>query len=301
MRAKPIGRVLAPDMFLPWMTSHAAYPTPFQLDEKMIRVFFVSRDSERRGHVGWCDVSASDPTRVVGLSPKPVFGPGEPGAFDDSGVAIGNVVPRDDGLYLYYMGWNRSVTVPFRNAIGLAVSRDGRGERFERLFTGPILDRSRYDPFTLSYPFVRRHGDGWEMVYGTHHSPTYDPMHHVFSVAVSNDGIDWSPTGQELLCPRPDEAALTRPWIFSRDDTGEQALLFTSCGTRYSIVGATRDADNIWRRQQDPVIAPTREAWSDTDVCFASRIVLESGDYVFFNGNQYGMTGFGVAVLAEHP
>lgn len=298
MRADTIGRVLAPDMFQTWMASHAAYPTPFRLDDRTIRIFFVSRDIDQRGHVGWCDVSATNPTQVMAISQAPVFGPGEPGAFDDSGIAIGNVVRREDGLYLYYMGWSRSVAVPFHNSIGLAVSRDGRGEKFERLFPGPILSRSRVDPFTLSYPFVMPRKSGWEMIYGTHHSATYNPMHHVFSVAESHDGVDWRPTGRNVLSPYPAESALTRPWVFARTAKQGRVLLYTSCGATYRVCMAAEGPDGRWARLHESIVSPTREAWADKDVCFAGQIEMAGGDYIFFNGNEYGSTGFGVAFLS---
>ena len=35
------------------------------------------------------------------------------GAFDDSGTSMGSLVPVDGALWLYYLGWNLGVTVPW--------------------------------------------------------------------------------------------------------------------------------------------------------------------------------------------
>ena len=296
MRSIPIGRVLTPEVFLPWMVSHAAYPTPFLLDEKTIRVLFVSRDSAQQGYVGWCDVSASDPTTIVGISRTAVLGPGEPGAFDDSGIGIGNVVSRKDGLYLYYMGWNQGTTVPFNNAIGLAISKDGRGDRFERPFLGPLIDRNRYDPFSLSYPFVFPCNGGWRMLYGSHRGPTYTPMHHVLCHASSNDGYDWKTDGLPELDLDEDEVAVCRPWVFDGPD-GISYMLFSSNSDRYRVGCAARDDSGSWSRLQSDLVPLGEDAWSSQEVCYSGHVEAKGRHFVFYNGNGYGRTGFGVCEL----
>ena len=69
----------------------------------------------------------------------------------------------DDGLY--YMGWNVGGSVPWRNAIGVAVGSVESG-RFERFSAGPIMDRDPVDHYSLSYPCVLNAGAGtWVMWY----------------------------------------------------------------------------------------------------------------------------------------
>ncbi len=296
MRLVKIGRVLPPERFAPWMVSHAAYPTPFRVNDRTIRVFFVSRDVDARGRVGWCDVSASDPTKILQISKSPILGPGEAGAFDDSGVAIGNFVAGKDGLYLYYMGWNRSVSVPFRNAIGVAVSRDGRGEHFERLFPGPLIDRNPHDPYSLSYPFVFRAGDTWEMLYGSHRGDTYSPMHHVMCRAVSDDGILWKTDDARALDLIDGESAVCRPWIFEGAD-GRHYQLFSSDRGRYEIGFAVRDGTVSWRRIPIDTESLGKESWENEELCYAAHIEVQGRHLVFYNGNEYGGTGFGVCEL----
>ena len=65
--------------------------------------------------------------------------------------------------YLYYIGWNRGVTVPFRNSTGLAISRNRA--RFERVSIGPVLDRSLTEPYFATNPCVLKEEDVWRMWY----------------------------------------------------------------------------------------------------------------------------------------
>src|SRR5262245_8192497 len=132
MRVRRLGRVFGAEMGPRWMASHAAYPTPMLMGAGPLRVFFCCRDPDNRGMLAWIDVEPDDPTRVLSVSPEPCLVAGERGAFDDRGISVGSIHLVGNELWLYYMGWNKSADVPFRNAIGLAVAKDGHGERFER-------------------------------------------------------------------------------------------------------------------------------------------------------------------------
>src|SRR3989442_235782 len=76
------------------------------------------------------------------------------------------VVDVGNEKWLYYIGWNESVTVQSRNAIGLAVSTDG-GFTFERAFRGPVVARTRDEPFFTATPFVLREDGKWRMWYAS--------------------------------------------------------------------------------------------------------------------------------------
>jgi len=88
--------------------------------------------------------------------------PGAPGLFDDSGTSTGCLVAHGSVRYLYYLGWNLGVTVPWRNTIGLAVST-GAAAAFEKYSLAPLVDRSAVDPFSISYPWVMQDGGRWRM------------------------------------------------------------------------------------------------------------------------------------------
>ncbi|OXT02650.1 hypothetical protein B7H23_07120 [Notoacmeibacter marinus] len=281
------------------MVSHAAYPTPVWLSDDHLRVFIVARDSDNRGSVGWVDLDPQDPTQVVAVSETPALRPGPTGTFYDRGISIGSIHRRPDGaLWMYFLGWNKSADVPFRNSIGLAIDRSGRGDRFEPAFEGPLIDRSRHDPFTLSYPYTsppQATGCRWHMLYGTSRGGGLDErqMQHALSEAWSSDGIDWSPTGRDVIPLEEGEYGLSRPWIF--DALGARQVVFAIRRAQYTIGWSSWDPDaGIWHRQSRDLLGPGAK-WDGEATCYPAVTHLVGRILLFYNGNGYGRTGFGVA------
>src|SRR4051794_37801708 len=92
--------------------THAQVPTP---DGQ--RVYVGSRDDRNRTSIMALDIDW--PNRVTRIYEEPVLSPGELGCFDDSGVMPSCVITEGDQKLLYYVGWNTSTTVPYRNSIGV--------------------------------------------------------------------------------------------------------------------------------------------------------------------------------------
>lgn len=129
MRWQRLGHVFTAEGQHPWMCSHASNPVPEPLGGDLFRVYFSCRDARNRSHVASVVVEISDSIRVLDVPGEPLLGPGEIGSFDDSGTTVACIAQDGPATYLYYVGWNLGVTVPFRNAIGLAVRRAGRAVR----------------------------------------------------------------------------------------------------------------------------------------------------------------------------
>ena len=297
MSWKRLGVVFAPDGKQPWARSHAALPTPVHLAGDVFRIFFSSRDAEKRSYVGWADVEVSDAPRVVEAAAEPVLSPGEDGAFDDSGVSIG-CITEADGFALYYMGWNLGVRSPWRNAIGLARSRTLQAP-FERISPGPILDRSPQDPYTLSYPCVLRFGpQDWLMWYGSNLAPALGnaDMSHAIKLARSRDGIDWTRDGATVVgFAAEGEYALARPSVVT---VGDRLLMGFACrGGNYRI-GAASSRDGVdWTRLDAAMgLAPSSHGWDSEMTCYPALFWHRERLWLAYNGNGYGATGFGLAV-----
>ncbi|HVW01310.1 MAG TPA: hypothetical protein VHB77_13250, partial [Planctomycetaceae bacterium] len=120
------------------MATHAAVPIAEFIEGDVYRIYFSPRDREGRSHVGWFDLDLSRPQTPLEVSHQPLLSPGAAGDFDDAGAMGSWLLQVGARKYLYYIGWNRGVSVPFRNAIGLAISEDG-GRTFSRVSRGPIL------------------------------------------------------------------------------------------------------------------------------------------------------------------
>jgi hypothetical protein len=298
MSWKRLGVVFAPDGKQPWARSHAALPTPVHVAGDVFRFFFSSRDAEKRSHVGWVDVEVSKTPRVLAIAPEPVLSPGEDGTFDDSGIGIGCITEADDGVRLYYMGWNLGVRSPWRNAIGLARAPTLQAS-FERFSPGPILDRSPEDPYTLSYPCVLQFGpDDRQMWYGSNLGAAVGntDISHAIKLARSRDGIHWTRDGATAVgFASESETALARPSVVK---VGARLLMCFACRGKSYRIGAASSGDGVnWTRLDAAMgLGPATDGWEREMTCYPALFWHRDRLWLAYNGNGYGATGFGLAV-----
>lgn len=284
----------------PALHSHAALPTPFSLGGDLVRVFYSGRDLANRSAVGSVVVQLSEQPKVLEVCAEPVLSPGAVGGFDDAGLGVGCVVPDENGDRLYYMGWNVGGSAPWRNAIGVAFGNAREG-RFERRFLGPVLDRSPLDPFSLSYPWVLRLGPrDWRMWYGTHlqWGAEQADMSHAIRAATSTDGLTWLPEADLCIPPEGEEIATVRPSVI-QGARGEFEMVFAARGLNspYRIGRALSDDGRRWRRTTAG-ISPSQE-WEGGALTYPAMFEQAGQRWLLFNGQGYGMTGFGLAVWDE--
>jgi predicted GH43/DUF377 family glycosyl hydrolase len=297
-------RIFCPDDDFTWMKSHAANPVAEHLLEDKFRVYFSCRDKNNRSSIGYVELNICDPGYILDISSKPVLEPGGPGLFDDSGVSIGCLNIKDGKQFLYYLGWNLGVTVPWRNSIGLAISQSS-DSFFSKYSKAPIVDRNHIDPFSLSYPWVMRDGSIWKMWYGSNlswgtkkTSTTPADMMYVIKYAESSDGIQWERTG--LICinfKSKNEYAIARPCVLK--DEGIYKMWYSYRGDSYRI-GYAESLDGInWERKDGEVgIDVSKSGWDSEMIEYPFVFDHKGERYMLYNGNGYGETGIGLAVLA---
>lgn len=132
MAWRSIGRIYEPSAPHFALHTHASLPTAVSLGGDLVRVFYSGQDPANRFAIGSLVVRIGEAPVIEEVVAAPVLTPGQVGAFDDAGCSMGCVVEisePDDRLY--YMGWNVGGSVPWRNAIGMALG-DARAGRFER-------------------------------------------------------------------------------------------------------------------------------------------------------------------------
>jgi hypothetical protein len=309
MRWEKKGVIFCPNAHYDWMRSHASLPIAERLNSSVLRIYFGTRDASGRSQIGWIDTDANEPRRISGISQVPLLPLGEPGTFDDDGIMPSWLVNHRGRKYLYYIGWNRQVNVPYRLSIGLAVSEDGRS--FAKYSKGPVCDRSIDEPFFNTAPCVLLEGPvwrmwyvsctGWEMV-----EDRQEPRYHI-KYAESSDGLYWKKTGH--VCIDYDDAAeaIGRPCVFK---DGPLYRMFYSyrrlrnyrtdrtCSYR---LGYAESSDGVnWKRNDaETGIAPSASGWDSEmmEYCFLYRHGSEL--CMLYNGNGFGKTGFGYALLEQ--
>src|SRR4051794_23104034 len=126
MKWEKRGLIWAPAGDLPWAQSHASLPVVQPIERDQWRGFVCCRGTNGKNRVARVVV---DTTRMPDEMPtvshvdhEPILSLGDPGTFDDSGVMPAWLIDDGDLVRLYYVGWNVSATVPYRLAIGLALS-----------------------------------------------------------------------------------------------------------------------------------------------------------------------------------
>lgn len=303
MKWKKLGRVFCPDKHSDWMYSHAMIPIAQKIDGDLYRIYFSTRDKNNRGHGAYLEIDMRNPTTVVRVHEKPVLEPGALGCFDDSGALPNSIVQIGGRKILYYTGINLGVTVTIRNAIGIAEWNE-QSQRFERCFEGPIIDRTRDLPHFVATPEVICEDRfrawfiscvGWKL-------QSDGPKHYYhIEYAESKDGVTWARDGIVAIDFRDEfEYALAGPRVI-RDDYAYK-MWFCSRATAdcptYRIRYATSSDGVKWVRQDDIVgIDVSPSGWDSKMICYPFVFDHMGERYMLYNGNDYGRTGFGLAIL----
>jgi predicted GH43/DUF377 family glycosyl hydrolase len=279
------------------MRTHAANPVAEWLHDDRFRISFSSRDAQNRSSIGFVEIDLRNPAVILRESDAPVLAPGDSGLFDDAGVSIGCIVSHGSGRLLYYMGWHLAADVPWRNAIGLAVS-DNVDAPFVRVSASPNVPVDSFDPHTLSYPWVSVEDGRFRMWYGssTEWGRDKGDMRHVIKDAVSDDGVQWRRTGAVAVgFDRPGETALSRPTVLR--DADRHRMWFSARGTSYRIWEAESPDGRPWTRRSDaPALDVAPDGWDSEMVEYPCVFDHRGRRYMLYNGNGYGLTGFGLAV-----
>jgi predicted GH43/DUF377 family glycosyl hydrolase len=287
-----------------WAQSHAFLPTSMMLDDERIRVYVAFLDRERVGRVGFVDVAARDPRKILNVSEQPVLGVGRAGAFDESGVTPMCIVKSAGRIFLYYTGWQLGKQVRYYLFTGLAVSDDG-GASFQRHSEAPVLDRSDGELFIRTAPHVLSAGGRWQMWYiageqwietGGKQLPSYNLRY-----LESTDPAVWGKRGRVLMEPDgAEEFGFGRPFVVHEDNRFRMWYSVRLLGKGYRL-GYAESADGLnWERKDEQVgIDVSASGWDSEMICFSGIQKTKFGTYLFYNGNNYGETGFGVARLQD--
>jgi len=294
------GLIFKPHGDLAWMRSHAANPEAEHLFDDVFRVYFSCRDNENRSHIGYADVDINFPFKMIALAEKPLLSPGEIGLFDDSGVSLACINIINGKRHLYYLGWNLGVTVPWRNSVGLAIYSEETCE-FEKYSKAPLMDRNNVDPYSISYPFILKDSNIYRMWYGSNLSwgPNQEDMAHLIKYAESNDGINWDRKGHIALnFKNSSEYAMSRPFVLK--ENGLYKMWYSYRGKAYRI-GYAESTDGIaWERKDEEVGIDVSDTGWDSETIEYPFIFNHKGDrYMLYNGNEYGKTGIGLAILQK--
>jgi hypothetical protein len=311
MRIVSKGLVFDPARDSSWMLTHAQTPLLEDTGDGGARIYFGTRDADNRTVTTFIETDATDLAHVRYVHPRPALGLGAPGCFDDCGAMPSWIAVVEGVARLYYTGWNVGSTVPYRNAIGVAV-RDRTNHEFSKLFAGPILDRTPHEAFFCATPCVVADVGRWHMWYLSctewrrykdHMEPFYD-----IKYAHSVDGLRWQrDAGVAIALSNAEEAGLARPSVLL--DGGIYRMWYSYRGyrdhredaaTSYKIGYAESDDALHWTRQDDEVeFITSGEGWDDMMQAYPFVYRRNGRLFMLYNGNGFGAGGFGYAEIVD--
>lgn len=305
MKWRKLGHIFTADRNSDWMHSHAMIPIADQVDGDLYRIVFSPRDRLNRGHGAYLEIDMRRPLVVERLHEAPILEPGALGCFDDSGALPNSIVTIGGRKQLYYTGINLGVTVKIRNSIGLA-DWDEAQHCYVPRFPGPVIDRTRDHPHFVATPEVIHDGmyrawftacQRWEAGEAGKEAKHFYNLEY----AESEDGATWTRTGRTAIDFRDQheyalgvprvmkEGTLYKMWFCSRASAETDTYRL-----RYA---ESPDGFNWERKDADVGIDISDSGWDSEMICYPFIFDHGGERYMLYNGNGYGRSGFGIAVL----
>ena len=299
MRWEKLGQLYNPQSLHLKLASHAANPLAILLNDDVYRVFYSGRDKWNRSSVGFVDVEIIKRT-VVYVHNTPVFEHGPEDSFYSHGVSIGNWYEANGHRYVLFMGWQCLQGKHWRGDIGrLRLNNDfslelDRGE--------PFIGSDATDRVSLSYPWVLRERGQYRMWYGS--TLKWDAgngeMLHVINHATSVNGHEWTRLGVAIPYELGIAQAFSRPTVVS-DPAGHHMWFSYRSGRpgqKYRIGYAYSMSGENWElRLADAGIDVSESGWDSEMIEYPFVFDHKGQRFMLYNGNGYGRTGFGLAVL----
>ena len=284
--------------------SHGSHPCAIHYKDDIFIVAFTSRDKNQHSHIFLCYAEVTENgMRLIG-QPKMALMPGEKGFFDCDGVISVCFVEQNGTHYLYYVGWQNLPDGLWCCDTGRSIL-DPHKLELHKEFLGPVFGRDKHNPlFAAATAFHikdnvwhswynsgkswQKQDNGWKHFYGIHH-------------AHSNNGIEWH-CDSNMCIPFADEYeyAFGRPSVYYSND--RYYMWFAHRATKeidtYRIGFATSIDGLNWDRDDSlSGIDVSQTGWDSEMICYPYIIEHKNQLYMLYNGNNYGKTGFGLAVM----
>ena len=291
-----VGRVTPSDLGLDgegegWLQ----LPTPVELDNGDIRVFFATRRGQRP-HIRSVDLRIQDGA-IENLHEIQASAPLiEPGGrnWDVDGIYPSSIVRVEDGFFLYTIGWERGPIDPFFIArIGLV--HLGLDLELVEYFVEPTLDLTKREPFLVSGPCVRRRDDEFEMIYTCGESwliSSHGPdSRYSLRLARSSDGRVWKYRGIPSVMRTGEVTHIGRSAFLGDVADGMIASVTTSHDPSYRLRICSKVHADRWEIGESGILS---DAPPNTVSAYPAVIHRDEETLLFANGSDRGQSGFSI-------
>ena len=299
------GLIYCPQNSEEWIKKFAMLPTPLLINN-ILRIYVGFCDENNIGRIGFVDVNPNNPSEVIKISKKPVLDIGDIGCFDDNGVVPVSILNINNKIYLYYVGFQLGVKVPYFMFCGLAIS-DDNGKSFIRYSKTPILDRKNNEIYARCGVNVIKDDNKYKMWYiGTYENGWVEsceklkPLYTMYYTE-SSDGINWhNKTIKCLEFENSDEHGFGRPYVWKENDIYKMLYSIRTFSRGYYIGYAESKNGYKWIRKDSLAgITTSISGWDNQNISYPYMYKYNNKTYLFYNGNGCGISGFGYAELEE--
>jgi hypothetical protein len=300
------GLIYRPDGVLWWNKNYSILPTPVFIERlNVIRVFFAVTCDKNFGRITFVDLAPQNPSKILSNPNIICLDTGLDGAFDDCGVNPSCVLKVGSEWLMYFAGYQRHFKTPYSILSGLAKSNDGIS--FKRVQNTPILERKDGELSLRSAPTVISDESIFKMIYVADHgwrelnTSIYKsklmPMYSL-KYAESTDGVNWVENSISVLTPTGDEFGFGRPYLLKEDNLYKLYYSIRSTNKTYRLgYSESNDCVNWVRKDYLMNIDVSESGWDSEMICYPSILKIYDKTFLFYNGNNNGITGFGYAEL----
>lgn len=303
MRWEKLGQIYCPHPTEQYQ--YAMFPVADIRDENsgLVRIYYTQRDSENYGFPTYMEGILCEDTFTITYNHRgSILDRNALGTFDDSGVNITCLLKDDTRRLFYYLAWNLGVTVPFRNAVGVAKEEAG-SNNLQRVFPGPILDRTKEFPYLATTPYVIKDNGLYKMWFACGEpwigksDGTLEVACHI-EYAESKDGYDWRREGIVSVGHLSGDHITTTPFVIKENDIYK--MWYSYRGEKYRIGYAESfDGKTFIRKDAEVGITVSESGWDSEMICYPNVFDLQGARYLLYSGNAYGKDGIGLAKLIE--
>jgi len=295
---RKLGLIYEPEFIDEALSTHSSNPLPISLKKNVFRIFFSGRSEENKSSVGWFDFNIKE-NKILDVCDKALISC-EDGSdkYYSHGISLGCFLDKGYETDIYFMAWQIHGDCHWRGDIGRFSI--GHNKKFKSIDLKPFMGSDDFDPVSLSYPFILKENGLYKMWYGSTITwkSSNGEMIHVIKYATSNDGVNWDKHGIAIPYEEGVAQAFSRPCVVKHLGTYHMWFSFRSGdGSTYRIGYAKSDDGVNWVRDLESGIYPSKQGWDSEMVCYPYVFSYNDNLYMLYNGNGYGKTGIGIAVL----
>lgn len=306
------GLIYKPKGDLEWSQSHAQVPVVDILNDKIWRIYFSTRDKNQCSRASFIDVEAGNPSNIIRINKTPLLELGQKGTFDDCGTMPSWITNYEGKKYMFYIGWNVRNTIPYHNSIGLAISEDN-GETFTKFSEGPIIERNHIEPYFNGTSCVIIDNGVWKNWYLSctgwkEFNGKMEPCYNL-KYAESPDGINWTRNGTVAIdYKNENEAGLVKASVLIENGIYKMWYSYRNL-QNYRVdsaqsyrIGYAESQNGInWVRMDEKMndFQLSEIGWDSLMLAYPHVIDHNGKKFMFYNGNGFGQSGFGYAILEK--